>query len=264
MKSFLSYLGGKSLLAAKITPLIPSHSCYCEVFAGAAWLLFEKDPSPVEIINDINKDLVTLYRVIQNHLEEFIRYLKWILVARDEFERFIKENPETLTDIQRAVRFYYLLRTCYGAKVVSQSFDVGPSRPPRLNLLRIEEDLSMAHLRLSRVYIEHSTYSAIISRFDRPDTFFYIDPPYYGCESDYGKGIFTRDDFSHLASSLSNISGKFILSINDVPHIRDTFSTFRIQEVSTAYSVAGDHKDVTELLISNFEPKRKSTLFDIG
>jgi len=83
MKSFLSYVGGKSLLAPKIIPRIPSHHCYCEVFAGAAWVLFRKEESPVEIINDINADLVTLYRVVKNHLDEFIRYLRWLLAASE-------------------------------------------------------------------------------------------------------------------------------------------------------------------------------------
>lgn len=167
MRSFLSYLGGKSLLTKQIIPRIPEHTCYCEVFAGAAWLLFKKPESGVEIINDINRDLVTLYRVIKHHLEEFVRYLKWMLVARDEFDRFKAENPETLTDIQRAVRFYYLLRAGYGSKVTKQTFNVGPTRPSAFNLLRIEEELSAAHLRLSRVYIENMNYAKLISRFDR-------------------------------------------------------------------------------------------------
>jgi len=253
MKSFLSYFGGKSLLANKIIPRIPEHTCYCEVFAGAAWLLFKKEESQVEIINDINKDLVTLYRVIKLHLEEFIRYLKWILVARDEFSRFKAENPETLTDIQRAVRFYYLMRTGYGAKIVGQSFSVGPTRPSSLNLLRIEEELSAAHLRLSRVYIENMPYQRLIERFDRPDTFFYVDPPYYGCEEDYGKGIFGRDDFGTLRGALNGIKGKFILSINNTPEIRDIFGGFSIEEVKTSYTVSGANKQqkVTELLIRN-------------
>ena len=114
MKSFLSYLGGKSLLAGKILPLVPPHTCYVEAFAGAAWMLFKKDESPVEVINDINSDLITLYRIVKLHLDEFIRYLRWLLVSRDEFSRFLAETPETLTDIQRAVRFYYLLRSGYG------------------------------------------------------------------------------------------------------------------------------------------------------
>ncbi len=254
MKSFLSYRGGKSLLVNKIIKRIPEHTCYCEVFAGAAWLLFTKEESKVEIINDINKDLITLYRVIKNHLEEFVRYLKWILVARDEFARFKAENPETLTDIQRAVRFYYLLRTGYGAKVVGQTFNIGPTRPSSLNLLRIEEELSEAHLRLSRVYIENMHYQKLIERFDRPETFFYIDPPYYGNENDYGEGIFDRGDFVRLRDVLRGIQGRFIMSINEVPEIRELFRGCSIEEVTTKYKMPGAHrqKRVTELLIRNY------------
>lgn len=189
MKSFLSYFGGKSLLAGKLVPRFPEHQCYCEVFVGAAWLLFNKEESKVEIINDINADLVTLYRVIQNHLEEFMRYLKWILVSRDEFERFKTEKPETLTDIQRAVRFYYLLKNGYSSRIPNPSFSINTTRRANLNLLRIEEELSSAHLRLSRVYIENLHYQKLIERFDKPHTFFYLDPPYYNHEKDYGKGI---------------------------------------------------------------------------
>lgn len=90
MNSFLAYMGGKSLLTQRIIPRIPAHQCYVEVFAGAAWL----------------------------------RYFKWILVARDEFERFKKEEPDTLTDIQRAARFYYLMKLGYGARIKSPSFSV--------------------------------------------------------------------------------------------------------------------------------------------
>ena len=255
MKSFLSYLGGKSLLAKKIIPLIPEHTCYCEVFCGAAWLLFKKEESEIEIINDINADLVTLYRVIKHHLEEFIRYFKWILVARDEFDRFKLEDPATLTDIQRAVRFYYLLKAGYGSRIESPSFSVSTLRHSNFNLLRIEEELSAAHLRLSRVYVENMPYAEVIKRYDRPHTFFYIDPPYHGCEDYYGHNIFSRDDFTRLRDLLSGISGKFIMSINDVPEIRDLFSSFRIEEVTTSYSVPGANKKkvVTELLIMNCE-----------
>jgi DNA adenine methylase len=226
MKSFLSYLGGKSLLAGRILPLIPEHTCYCEVFAGAAWLLFKKPESEVEIINDINSDLVTLYRVIKHHLEEFIRYLKWLLVSRDEFERFKAETPETLTDIQRAVRFYYLLRNGYSARIPKPTFSISTLKRSNFNLLRIEEELSAVHLRLARVYVENLHYEEVLTRFDRPHTFFYIDPPYYGCEDYYGKGLFSREDFSRLADMLSSLQGRFIMSINDTPEIRELFGSF--------------------------------------
>jgi len=255
MKSFLAYMGGKSLLVNKIIPKIPEHNCYCEVFAGAAWLLFKKEESPVEIINDINEDLVTLYRVVQNHLDEFIRYLRWILIARGEFDRFKAANPETMTDIQRAVRFYYLLRTGYAARIKAPAFNITTTSPPRLNLLRIEEELSAVHLRLARVYIENKAYKETITRFDKPDTFFYLDPPYHGCEDYYGDGIFSRDDFTVLAELLRSVSGKFLLSINDVPETRQLFKGFITETVNTSYTTAGADrkKRVIELLIRNYD-----------
>jgi DNA adenine methylase len=258
VKSFLSYIGGKSLLADKIIGQIPEHECYCEVFAGAAWMLFKKEESKVEIINDINVDLVTLYRVIKLHLEEFIRYLKWILVARDEFDRFKKEAPETLTDIQRAVRFFYLLKNGYGSRIASPVFSISSVRRASFNLLRIEEELSEVHLRLARVYVENRPYADVIQKYDRPEIFFYLDPPYYGCENYYGKGIFSREDFGRLRDLLAGLKGKFILSLNDTPEIRALFREFRIEKVNTVYSVGKDtKKKVSELLIKNFSVGRR-------
>jgi len=220
MNSFIAYMGGKSLLAPKIIPMIPKHRCYVEVFAGAAWMLFKKEEeiSHVEIINDINSDLVTLYRVIKHHLEEFMRYFKWILISRDEFYRFRQETPETLTDIQRAVRFYYLLKLGYAARIKNPAFSIATTAKPRLNLLRIEEELSAVHLRLARVYIENKPYEEVITRFDKSDTFFYIDPPYLGCE------------------------------------IKNLYKDFQIEFVDTVYSAGGadKKKKVTELLVMNF------------
>lgn len=256
-KSFLSYLGGKSLLAGKIVPTIPAHKCYCEVFAGAAWILFKKEPSDVEIINDINSDLVTLYRVIKHHVREFVRYFEWILSARDEFERFKQEKPATLTDIQRAVRFYYLLKMGYGSRLTNPTFGISTMRASHLNFMRIEEELSAAHLRLNRVYVENMHYSDLIQRFDRRHTFFYIDPPYFNCENYYGKGIFSREDFGKLAALLHQLKGKFILSINDTKEIREIFEGFFIQEVGTTYQTSNKgKKKVTELLIRNYAAKR--------
>jgi DNA adenine methylase len=254
MNSFLAYMGGKSLLAKTIVSSIPEHNCYCEVFAGAAWILFKKEESNTEIINDINTELVTLYRVVKLHLEEFIRYFKWILISREEFSRFRKEDPETLTDIQKAVRFYYLLKLGYAARIKAPSFSIATTSKPRLNLLRIEEELSEIHLRLARVYIENRSYTDIFSRFDKPDTFFYVDPPYYGCEDYYGLDIFSQEDFLKLRDILAGIKGKFIMSINDVDYIRSLFVGFHIEVVKTSYSAGGAHrkKSVNELLIRNF------------
>jgi DNA adenine methylase len=252
-KSFFGWVGGKSQLTSTIIPLMPEHQCYVEVFAGAAWLLFRKPQSKTEIINDINGDLVCLYRVVQNHLEEFLRYFKWVLISREEFERLKTVSPETLTDIQRSARFYFLIRNAFGAKVTGQTFGVAATGRPRLNLLRLEEELSDAHLRLSQVFIENRPYSQVIKQADRETTFFYVDPPYWDCEDMYGKGLFSKADFTALRDQLATVKGKWLVSINDVPEIRTLFKGFNIKVVPTKYSLSpGKVKPVNELLIANY------------
>lgn len=255
-KSPLAWVGGKSKLTATIIPLIPPHKCYVETFAGAAWVLFRKPESKVEVINDINSDLVTLYRVIQNHLEEFVRYFKWSLISREEFARLQVVPAETLTDIQRAARFYYLVKNAFGAKCVGQSFGIASTSKPRLNLLRLEEDLSEAHLRISRATIENLPYDQLIKRYDSKDTFFYCDPPYWDCETDYGKGLFDKADFERLRDVLKDCQGKWLVSINNVPQIRELFKGFEFKEVKTSYSINNAKtasKPITELLIANYK-----------
>lgn len=174
----IPWIGGKRRLSKHILPLIPEHTCYVEPFAGAAAILFLKQPSKVEVINDINLDLITLYRVVQNHLEEFIRHFKWSLSSRQIYEWFQDTPPETLTDIQRAVRFFYLQKLSFGGKVSGRTFGTATTSPPRLNLLRLEEELSQAHLRLSRITIENLPWHKCLTKYDRPHTFFFADPPY--------------------------------------------------------------------------------------
>ena len=248
------WMGGKSRLSKRIVAMLPEHTCYCEPFAGAAWVLFRKPESKVEVINDINREIVTFYRVIQHHLEEFVRYFKWVLVARDEFERLKKVTPDTLTDIQRAARSYYLQQMCFGGRMDDKpTFGYAAVRGPKLNLLRIEEQLSEAHLRLARTYIECLPYHEVIKRYDKPETLFYVDPPYWDCESYYGRGLFCREDFSVLAELLKRIEGKFVLSLNDKPEVRELFGEFTFETAEVAYTCSnGKNLKSPELIIRNF------------
>jgi len=253
MRSPLCYVGGKSRLAKAIIAEIPQHTTYAEAFAGACWVLFAKEPSKYEVINDLNSDLVAFYRVLQNHVEEFCRQFKFLLVSREWFADWNRQLAAGgLTDIQKAARFYYVQRCSYGGKLVGRTFGTSVARLPRVNLLRMEEELSQIHLRLTGVTIENLPWSEFLGRYDRPETFFYLDPPYWGCEELYGPH-FSRDDFPCMAERLSSLQGKFLLSLNDVPEIRTIFKAFQIREVQTAYSVAADRcTPVRELLIKNF------------
>lgn len=251
-KPIIPWLGGKRRLAKTILPMFPAHACYVEPFAGGAALFFMKEAVDVEVLNDINGDLVNLYRVVKHHLEEFVRQFKWALVSRQIYD-WLKQTPsETLTDIQRAARFYYLQKMAFGGKVANQTFGTATTSAPRLNLLRIEEELSSAHLRLSRSYIEHLTWDECIRRYDRPHTLFYLDPPYWGTE---GYGVdFGLDQYERMAYVARSIKGKMIISVNDIPEMRKAFSRLVMESVSINYTVGGGGrgKASRELIICNF------------
>ncbi len=250
MNSIIPWIGGKRRLAKQILPLFPEHTCYVEPFCGAAGLFFTKEPSKVEVLNDVNSDLTTLFRVLQHHLDEFVRQFRWALVSRELFEWCKATPPYTLTDIQRAARFYYLQKTGFGGVPSNHAFGSRTTAPPSINLLRIEEDLSGAHLRLSRVYIENLDWQKCIEKYDRAYTLFYLDPPYFGTE---GYGVpFPLEQYSELAETMRTIKGRAILSVNDVPEMREAFKGFSIKTVKINYSVGSRHGSATprkELII---------------
>ncbi|AFJ02013.1 Methyl-directed repair DNA adenine methylase [Methylophaga frappieri] len=251
-KPILPWMGGKARLAKDILPLFPEHNCYVEVFAGGAALFYKKQPSKHEIINDINGELINLYRVVQHHLEEFVRQFKWALSSRQIFEWEKLKQPETLTDIQRAARFYYLQKSAFGARVDNQTFGTATTASPRLNLLRLEEDLSAAHLRLARTTIENIDWAKCIEKYDRPHTLFYLDPPYYETAG-YGQS-FEREQYALMSELAKSIKGKMIISINDHEFIREQFAGLAHRSLNINYTVAGNHKKkpAKELLIWNW------------
>jgi DNA adenine methylase len=249
----IPWIGGKRRLAKRILPLFPDHECYVEAFAGAAALYFSKAPAKAEVINDINGDLVNLYRVVKHHLDEFVRQFRHALISRQIWEWLDATPVETLTDIQRAARFFYLQKLGFGGKVDGRTFGTSTTTAPRLNLLRIEEDLSQAHIRLARTVVEHLSWDACIERYDRPHTLFYCDPPYLGTE---GYGVdFPLSAYCRMANLARSISGKMIISVNDVPEMRDAFDGLRTETVDIKYSVGGGGKSsrvYTELIVMNW------------
>lgn len=235
----IPWLGGKRRLADQIIPRFPPHSCYVEVFAGGAALYFLRPQADVEVINDVNGDLVNLYRVVKHHLEEFVRQFKWALSSREVFKWLQDTPPETLTDVQRAARFFYLQHQAFGGKVQGQSWGTATTAPP-VNLLRIEEQLSAAHLRLANTYIERLDWAECIRRYDRPHTLFYLDPPYWETE---GYGVpFKWDQYEALAKTMRALKGKALLSINDHPDIRRCFDGFHMESLDISYTVGGGAK----------------------
>jgi DNA adenine methylase len=251
MNGPLCYIGGKRAIAKKIIEIFPEHTAYVEAFAGGAQVFFRKEPSEVEVLNDLDGELVNFYRVCQQHYEELIRYFRFVVIGREWHALLKATDPKTLTDIQRAARYLYLLKNCFAGLVRNLNYKCSVSQPPSFNLERLPETIEDAHKRLARVQIESLPYEDILKHFDRPATLFYLDPPYYGRKL-YNYNL-EPEDFRKMAELLAKLRGKFVLSLNDVPEARAIFKKFHIKEIELAYTaqkVAG--RRYLEVLITNF------------
>lgn len=116
IKPPISRMGGKSKLRNKIINMLPSHTTYIELFFGAGWVYFGKDKSKVEVINDIDKELINLFKIIKYHTPEIKRLLEYEFSGRDIFEEYKNATLEHLTDIHRAIRFLYLINNSFAGK----------------------------------------------------------------------------------------------------------------------------------------------------
>lgn len=252
------WLGGKRNLAKRICALIDAdqaHRTYAEPFVGMGGIFLRRSRRPAaELINDRGRDVYTLFRVLQEHYVAFLDLLRFQITTQENFNRLVSVDPETLTDMQRAARFLYLQRCAFGGKVSGRNFGLSVDRPGRFNLTTLEPDLEALHSRLSGVTVTNLDFLDFIRRVDGPRTLFYLDPPYWGCEGDYGKVLFSRERFVDLAGALRGIKGRFILSLNDLPEVRETFAGFRFQEVKTSCSIGsqGTQTERAEVLISNW------------
>lgn len=251
------YLGGKRNLAKRLCALIDAtpHERYIEPFVGMGGIFLRRSTrARVEVINDISGDVVTLFRVLQEHYPYFIDLLRWRISSRAEFERLKALPADRLTDLQRAARFLYLQRLAFGGKVTGRGYGVDSNSPARFNVTKLEPMLADIHDRLAGVTIEQLPYCELIRRYDHPKALFYLDPPYWNCEDDYGPGVFAKADFEALADQLAGIAGRFILSINDTPEVRAIFGRFAFDEAETTYTIgtknAGGGKRVGELIVT--------------
>ncbi len=249
------YLGGKFRLSKRIISKIEQipHKIYAEPFVGMGGIFLRRTQIPkAEIINDINGELVNLYRIVQRYPEELCRSIEFRLAARQEFERLRKIPPETLTDIERAARFLYLQSVAFGGKVTDQAFGVSIDRPARFDFVKLNDRIRAVGERLASVTIERLDFEKFITRYDTKDTLFYLDPPYWGNETDYGTGVFTRADFERLKNVLTGIKGRFILSLNDTPQVKELFKNFTIEQTDVTYSINKTGCCIrSELIISN-------------
>jgi DNA adenine methylase len=237
-----AYIGGKRRLAEMISRRIEAmpHDLYAEPFIGMGGVFFRRrSAAKVEVINDVSRDVVTLFRILQRHYPQFMETLKYQITSRAEFHRLETTDPSTLTDLERAARFLYVQRLAFGGKVSGRNYGVDLYTSAGFDVSKLGPLLADIHDRLCRVSIECLGWLDFVDRYDTAGTLFYLDPPYWGSEASYGEGVFSRADFAQLADRLATIEGRFILSINDVPGTRHVFERFVVEPVITRYTMAG-------------------------
>ena len=270
INSFMAWVGGKKALRDEILARFPrNYKRYIEVFGGAGWVLFHKPPgNDFEVFNDFNGNLVNLYRCVREQPEALRDELRYMLNSRLDFEymKGMLHSQAVLPDVRRAAYYYALIRYSYAAG--TSTFG---SQPHAMwnNFPLIES----AAGRLQKVVIENKDCVKLIRQYDRPESFFYCDPPYYNADQ-YYEAVST-DGFDHtgLADALLGIKGKFLLSYNDCPEIRALYARpgIVIEGISRLSNIAQRYengKQYPELLISNYDTTELArscvqlTLFD--
>ena len=254
----MSWIGGKKALRDVIVQRFPLHyERYIEVFGGGGWVLFHKPPrNDFEVYNDRNSLLVNLYRCVRDKHDELIDELRYALNSREEFDRIRAElaRDSPATDVQKAAWFYQLIRYSYASGLTSFG---GQPHNIRKDFPLIEQ----AHIRLGDVVIGNRDFEKLIKHYDRPESFFYLDPPYHSTEGYYknvGEEGFTDKDHVRLRDILMQIQGKFLLSYNDDDFVRALYRQpgIRMMEVSRLNTIKQRYENgaqFAELLIANYD-----------
>ena len=250
MDSFISWIGGKKLLREHIVSMFPTnYEKYVEVFGGAGWVLFHKKEEKEEIYNDMNSNHINLFKIVKYHPDAFIKELEFYLNSRQLFNEVKDDiNLKSLTDIQKATRFFILIKNSYGSKM-------GTFSANKKDMIKAIDYIKAVSQRLSKVVIENLDFGKVLNKYDKEDTLFYLDPPYFKTENYYKDVEFNEQDHLRLKEALINIKGKWILSYNDCEYIRDLYKDYNIKQIERQNNFKTRYEDnptYKELIIKNY------------
>lgn len=269
LNSPFKWVGGKSRLRKYVIELLPPHTCYVEPFAGAAWVLFGKPPSDVEVINDVDQDLINFFRVVKHRPEELVRAFDWEIVSRAEFQRLAALEPSTLTEIERAHRFYYLIMAGWGGELNYPRFQTSITDGGHGNRLigaleTLSKRLRPIHDRLRTVIIENLDWQKCVERYDRQGTIMYLDPPYPGNKVNYAHNMREWQAHQELAERLKETECLWVLSTYDTAEMHKLFSDYQITEIQSFSGMNTKKRSKSrvqnkEILVTNYDPAMTSS-----
>jgi len=272
LKSPVNRIGGKYYLRNWLADMIPGHTLYCEPFCGAGHLLFSKEFSPVEILNDIDSHLIGFFELLKDDTKrsKLIQTLDNMLYSRrlwQEIRKNWKQGNIPQDEIERAAYWYYLNRTTFAGDQKRGGFAVPSTtgRNPAQSYYNAIDGLEQIAKRLRGVTIECLDYADCIQRYDSETTLFYCDPPYLDSEHYYGKGNFALDDHRTLAELLHGTKGQAMVSHYSNGLYDDLYKgwqRYEYQSFKGSYKSEGELKPKTnEVLYTNYRPGQRG-LFD--
>ena len=259
LKTPISYYGGKQKLASRIIELIPEHTLYCEPFIGGAAVFFAKEPSDIEVLNDVNKELINFYKVVQNDFVSLEKEIRITLHSRDLHRKasVIYNHPDMFSEIKRAWAVWVLSTQSFSAQLDSSfGFDKSKNTTTKKiinNRDRFTEDMA---IRLQNVNLECADALYVIRSRDTGDSFFYCDPPYFNSDCGHYDG-YSEQDFENLLKTLSEIKGKFLMSSYPSPILQryakeKGWFMWSVEQGVSVNSKSGYIKRKVEVLTANY------------
>ncbi len=259
------YIGGKSYLASWIISQFPEDyktRSYIEVFGGGGWVLYKKERSNLEVYNDLNSNLVNLFRVIRDNYDEFSHRAEWSLHSREMYQeaRAKLKDDKFLNEVEKAMHIAIAQVQSFSGKG-GWGYTVNVNKMTNGKWSPFLRRLELINARLKNVQIECLDFEKLIKKYDGENALFYIDPPYVGVEHYYDTDTnkFRLEDHKRLAELLKNIKGKFVLSYYENELVRKLYKDFKIIKKNTSKHSAGVTKQsgikkkprAIELLVMN-------------
>ncbi len=264
----VKWVGGKRQLMFELLKNMPkNYNRYFEPFIGGGALFFELQPDNA-YISDMNEELINLYQVVRDNVDELITDLQKHDISKEYFMEIRNidrtDEYENWSDIQKASRFIYLNRTCFNGmyRVNSQGqFNVpfGHYKNPRI---LDENNLINCSNLLQKTEIKHADFSEILKKVKKGD-FVYFDPPYVPLSETSSFTSYTKDGFDmdmqfklrDVCDELDSIGVKFLLSNSDTKLVNELYENYNIKKVFASRQInanADGRGKITEVLVRNY------------
>lgn len=245
LRPMIRLIGSKGRVRKRLVSMMPTHRVYAEPFVGTGTVLLGKPPVNVEMVNDLNGEIANLLVVLRDQAKELSRMLERTPACQRIYNDLTKQAAEELDAVPRAFRYVYINRNCFlGAGGARSSFAISAKKPRAYDAVSLGRLAIQLQRRLSRVQIYEMGCIEFVKRTDHQEIFYFIDPPYPGCEHYYA-APFSEQIQQSLAKALRNIKGRALVTLPDSAAVRDLYDfADDIQPIDVAYSVAKSARTV--------------------